>query len=66
MAEIQSPHTNAARLPNYIGRTVRLWGKVLKVAMSTFQAMYTFVSNLSYSYKVTPRSYKPVMVAKSK
>ncbi|KAF8524285.1 replication factor A protein 3 [Hysterangium stoloniferum] len=35
MADIQSPHTNSARLSNYIGRTVRLWAKVLKLQGDT-------------------------------
>jgi hypothetical protein len=34
MAEVQSPHTNSARLPNYLGRTVRLWVKILKVTIA--------------------------------
>ncbi|KAF8499511.1 replication factor A protein 3 [Gautieria morchelliformis] len=35
MADIQSPHTNSAQLPNYLGRTVRLWVKILKLQGDT-------------------------------
>lgn len=66
MADIQSPHTNSARLPSYIGRTVRLWGKLLKVIVILLGRIYRDLMTLPRSYKVTQRSCKPVMVVKSK
>ncbi|KAF8591312.1 replication factor A protein 3 [Ramaria rubella] len=31
MSDVQSPHTNSSRLANYVGKTVRIWVKVLKL-----------------------------------
>lgn len=66
MADIQSPHTNSARLPSYLGRTVRLWVKLLKVIIVSSLESFPQVSYYLCSFKAMLRSYKPVTVVKSK